>query len=215
MWMRSTFIAVALLGSGWLIACGGGKPAEPSTPAHAAPAASSAPAENGTPAVAGTPASSEEKPSRAPRDILTDADATWVLAFDQSDAGKAAEEKCTASSKGDSKKQGACMRSARERMPIEAMRFKQDEEAGLVWQFLAQRGGAYTIVSKVSVDLAEETERTIVVKPKKGKGTGTVPWGAATKDTTLEVPNNFSLVVNDPAHGKTVYEAKIILQQGK
>jgi len=29
------------------------------------------------------------------------------------------------------------------------------------------------------------------------------------------VPNNFSVVVTDPTHGKTVYEAKIILQQGK
>lgn len=212
--MRWMIAAAALLGSGWLIACGGGKPAEPVTPATTA-ASAAAPAESASPASAPAAASSEEKPSRAPSDILKDADATWVLAFDQSDEGKKAEEKCTASSKGDEKKHGACMRSARERMPVEALRFKQDEEVGMVWQFLAQKGGNYTVVGKVPVEFGEETDRTIVMKPKKGKGTGTVPWGAATKDTTLTVPNNFSVVVDDPSHGKTVYEAKIILQQGK
>lgn len=214
--MRWMLTAVALLGSGWLIACGGGKPAEPTTPTSSS-AASAAPAGSNTPAPAPAPksASSEEKPSRSPSDILKDADATWVLAFDQSDEGKKAEEKCTASSKGDEKKQGACMRAARERMPVEAMRFKQDEEAGLLWQFLVQKGGNYTVVAKVPVEFGEETDSSIVIKPKKGKGTGTIPWGAATRDTTLKVPNNFSVVVDDPTHGKTVYEAKIILQQGK
>lgn len=211
--MRWMIAAVALIGSGSLIACGGSKPAAPSTPTSPA-ASSAAPAET-APAEAPKSASSEEKPSRAPGEILKDADATWVLAFDQSDEGKKAEEKCTAQSKGDDKKQGACMRTARERMPVEAMRFKQDEEAGMVWQFLVQKAGSYTVVAKIPVEFGEETDRTIVVKPKKGKGTGTVPWGAATKDTTLTVPNNFSVVVDDPAHGKTVYEAKIILQQGK
>ncbi len=216
--MHRLLVTATLVGVGSLIACGGAKPVEPVSPSTPAPAASSAaPSESASaPAETSKPAVAEETSSRSPVSILTDADATWVLAFDQSDAGKAAETKCTESSKGDDKKQGACMRTARARMPVEAMRFVKDEEAGMLWQFLAQKGGNYTVVSKLPVEFGEESANAVVVKPKKGKGgSGTPPWGVATKETKLEVPNNFSVVVTDPTQGKTVYEAKIILQQGK
>jgi hypothetical protein len=184
-----------------LFACGGGKP--PATPAsEPAPAAASAePAAEPKPAAKPAETPSEDKPSRSPRTILTDADLTFVLAFDQSEPGKAAEQKCSAAAKGDAKKATECMTRARDKIQPEAMRFREDEDQSVWWQSLQRKGGSWAVASKVQVELGDETDRSIVVKTKVKTGTP--------KETVIEIPNNYSIAIKDPQHGRLVYEARI------
>lgn len=139
---------------------------------------------------------------------------TFVLAFDSCDAGKAAEEKCTQQSKGDSKKLNQCMATARDKIAVDAIRFKQDDEQNWWWQSLRRRGTNETMLHKVQVEFGEETERSIVLKTK-GRDTGTTPWARVPAEVQLAVPNSFSISMKDPQHGTLVYEGKILLSDNK
>ena len=208
--MRKAFwlaaMGVAVVGAG----CGAAPPA-PSAPSAASAKAPAAP----EPSAAPEPTKpAVESSSRKPRDVITDADMTFVLAFDSSDPGKSADEKCAKQSKGDSKKHNQCMTAARDKIAIDAMRFKEDDAHVWWWQSLRRRGNSETILHKVAIDFGEETDHSIVIKPK-GRDTGTAPWARVPSEVQIEVPNSFSLSIKDPQHGLLVYEAKILLSDKK
>jgi hypothetical protein len=192
-------LALAIAGG-----CGGSKPPQSAAPA-AASSASSAPSAASSSAKPAPSAAAEStdasKPSRKPRDILTDADVTFVLAFDQSEPGKAADEKCTKSAKQDAKKRTECMSRAHDRIQVEAMRFRQDDDHIWWWVTMRRRGNTFDVITKVQIDFADETDRSIVIKPKAK--------GSMAKDAQIDIPNNYSISLKDPQHGTLVYEAKI------
>lgn len=193
-------------------ACGGSKQkgAEAPKPASSDSAAAPEPAKP----VEKAEKPSENKPDKKPRDVISDGETTFVLAFESSDPGKAAEPKCTASSKGDNKKFNQCMSTARDKITNDAMRFKEDDEHNWWWQTLKRRGTSETVLHKVQFEWGDETDTSIVIKPK-GKDSGTTPWGKVPTEYKIDVPNSFSISVKDPQHGTLVYEAKIILSEKK
>ena len=190
------FAAVVMVAA----SCGGKTPPKPAnTPA---PEQSSAPAASSAAEATPAPTATEKAPemARSPKSIVSDADSTFVLAFEQSDAGKTAEEKCTASSKGDQKKQQACMEAARKKIQVAAMRFRKDSENNWYWETLKPQGKDYTTIKKTQIEFGEEGEHSVVIKPKNGQ------------PVTIEVPNEYSIAVKDSQHGRLVYEARLAMK---
>ena len=193
-------------------ACGGSKQKGTDAPT---PATSASPSKTDADKPAEKTAKpAESKPDKKPRDVISDPETTFVLAFDSSEPGKAAEPKCTASSKGDNKKFNQCMATARDKIAVDAMRFKQDDEQNWWWQSLRRRGGSETVLHKVQFDWGDETDTSVVIKPK-GRDVGTTPWGKVPTEYKIDVPTTFSISVKDPQHGTLTYEAKIVLNSEK
>jgi len=201
-WILSFTIACFFAAPG----CGGAPAPKTEAPA-VAPAASASKAVPEKPPV-------EEKSDKSPRQVLSDPDVTFVLAFDASDPGKAAEGKCTEKTKGDSKKQNECMAAARDKLPVDAMRFKEDDEKNWWWLSLKRRGNSETVLHKVQFEFGEEAGQGITIKTK-GRDAGTTPWAKVPAEVKFEVPNSFSLTIKDPQSGVLVYEAKIIVSEKK
>lgn len=210
----------------WCAACGGSqKPAEEPA-SDAAPAGSEASASDDAAASAseGKPvedgkdeASKADKdggeastsgPSikRTPQDIVTAPDSIFMFSFNASDMKRGAEERCDARAKDDPKKRAECMTKEKEKIPADGMQFKQ-EKGKWYWLTLRRKGNTLINLHKVPVEFADETETTLVLKPV-GKDEGTQP-GKAPGETKIEVPNDYQIIVEDPKHGKMVYEAKL------
>ena len=198
-----------------LVSCG--TPPQPEAPATATsraapstpvPEMSAAPAQPAPSAVEPAPPPAASKPGRKPSEILTQVDVTFMLAFGSSDAGKAAEQKCAAEAAGDPSKVAPCMDRARDKVQVHAIRFTQDARKNWWWQSMHKSGEQYLVLHKVMIDLGDETEKTIAIKPK-GKDQGMAPWGLLPKDVVIEVVDDYTIATQDPQQGRLVYEARI------
>lgn len=210
--------SVLLCASFVIAACGGSQTAsqEPAAPSAAPPAetaaAEEAPADTAEPGAtsAEAPAQSEEASSlpggRTPRDVVTAPDTIFMFSFNQSDVMQKAEKECEEKSNGDAKKNADCMAKEKAKIQVDGLALK--EESGK-WYFLKIRRRGKTLVnlSKIPVDFANETGNSVVLKPT-GKDQGTAPKPVPDA-ITLEVPNDYQIVLTDPDLGKLVYEAKI------
>jgi hypothetical protein len=210
-----------------LAACGGGSAAEPpaktgETPAPASsakvaevpaasPEAGAAPSgeASATETKTDTPAPAKEgsKPSRPPHDILVQKETLFMLNFDESDAGKAAEATCNKAGGKDPKALPACMAKERGKIEAEGHGFKQDKGGNLTWVVVRRQGKILVTLHKIHASFANETDNTIVVKPE-GKDTGKKA-GRTPGEFNVEVPSDYRIIVTDPHFGKLVYEAKI------
>jgi hypothetical protein len=148
------------------------------------------------------------RPTQKPRDIVAAADAIFMLNFGSSEAGRAAEQKCTAAAGSDKDGLSECMARARSKVTADALRFTQDRAKNWWWQVLQKSGAQYLILHKIQFDFGDETVQSIVIKPK-GKDMGMVPMANVPKQVMIEVPNDFTIAVRDPQHGRLVYEQKI------
>ncbi len=210
-----------------LVACGGSKPPADAPTAEGTSAESAPkdkPAEDAKPAddadksdaksddKAGAkksddkPADDGPKSTRSALDIIQAPDTVFEVSFNDSDVKQTAESKCSASSGNDPKKQNACMSKARKSLDIDAYRFKE-KDGKWWWLWLRTTGKTVTTLHKFEVDFVEGKDRSVVVKAK-GKDLGQAP-GHTPASTTIDVPNDYQIVVTDPKLGKLVYNAKI------
>jgi hypothetical protein len=204
-------------------ACGGGSAsAPPASASEKAPPGGSAKAPEAAPApdagaVAEPPSpeaktetapakKDEPKPSRPPHDVLTQKDTLFMLNFDESDAGKAAEASCSKSTK-DPKSLAACIGKERSKIDADGHGFKKDKDGNLTWVVVHRQGKILLTIHKMHMAFANETDNTIQVKPE-GKDTGKRPGGVG-GDFTVEVPSDYRIVIGNARLGKLVYEAKI------
>ena len=157
------------------------------------------------------PSDDGPKPTRSPRDIVTAPDVTFMFSFNESDVKQAAETKCTASSKNDPKTMNECMAKARKQIEVDGYVFKE-KDGKWWWLTLRTTGKTLHTLHKFEIEFGEESERSIVIKPK-GKDLGQAP-GRTPSSVTINVPNDYQISLNDAKLGKLVYEAKIgILSQ--
>ena len=206
-----------------LFACGGSaKPAEeptteeskpaaeaPEKPADATEAKSEEKTEEKTeakPEPADASSSSGPTLTRSARDILTAPDTLFMFSFNESDVKQKAEEACEGKSKGDPKKRADCMTKEKSKIEADGLGFK--EEKGTWWfTTIRRKGKVLTNLHKVPFEFDKETPKSVTLKIT-GKDTGTKPIRFP-NEVTIEVPNDYQIVLNDPEHGKMVYEAKI------
>lgn len=146
------------------------------------------------------------KPKRSAQDILTAPDVVFMLSFNDSDVKQAAETKCTASGGNDPKKMNQCMAKARKALDVDGYRFQQ--KGGSWWLLtLRTQGKKVTTLHKFEIDFGAEKDGSIDLKPK-GKDMGTAS-GRLPGTITVQVPNEYQIILNDSKLGKLVYEAKI------
>jgi hypothetical protein len=204
----SLLIAASALSLG---ACGGSsKPAE--EPISTEPE-KEAPAEAKTEEAA--PEKADEKPSeptvtRTAKDILTAPEVTFMFSFNQSEPKEKAEEKCAATAKDDPKKMALCMKKASSKFEADGIQFKKNDKGGeddWLWITVRRKGNVLTTIHKIPVTFADDKPTSVTLKPT-GKDTGTKPMNPPS-EVVIEVPNEFSIVLKDPEHGRMVYEAKI------
>jgi hypothetical protein len=215
-------LAAALI-LGW-VACGGGTP-PPATP-EPAPQASAVPAGSSDPAVGmQTPAEPEksatpepapapkqdimlEKPTRPVRSIIESADTVYFVSYEESDVGKTAEANCAKESGGDPQKNSACMSKARQGLEGHGYRFKKNpKDEVTTCTILRRQGNTLTRLHKFRYKYADETETSVVIK-MDGKDDGPNKWEKIPSEFKIEIPNDYTMVVQDPKYGRLVYYAK-------
>lgn len=217
-------VGAALLLAGF--ACGGGTP-PPATP-EPSPQASAAPAGSADPAVVmPTPTNSQqsaaaetapakppsqdimlEKPTRPVRSILESADTVYFVSYEESDVGKTAEANCAKESGGDPQKNSACMSKARQNLEGLGYRFKKNPKNEVTTcTILRRQGNSLTTLHKFRYKYGDETETSIVIK-MDGKDDGPNKWEKLPAEFKVEVPNDYSMIIQDPKYGRLVYSAK-------
>jgi hypothetical protein len=204
-------------------ACGGGTPPpatpEPAAQASAAPAGSNDPAvgmatpdeaqKTAEPAAPAKPPPQDiqlEKPTRPVRSILESADTVYFVSYEESDVGKTGEANCAKESGGDPQKNSACMSKARQNVEGLGYRFKKKGEV-TTCTILRRQGNSLNTLHKFRYKYGDETETTIVIK-MDGKDDGPIKWEKIPAEIKIEVPNDYTMVLQDPKYGRMVYYAK-------
>jgi hypothetical protein len=219
--LRSALVTLTVLS---LAACGGSQP-----PAEEASSSDSSSEESKSEESADEGASDEKKDDegkdgekkeeskgpdsgpgpikRTAKDFLTAPETTFMFSFNQSEPKAKAEEKCQKTTKGEGKKMADCMKKASAKFGEDGLQFKQEKGT---WYFitLRRKGSTLTTLHKIPFEFGEEKETSVVLKTT-GKDSGKTPWRVVPKEVKVEVPNEFSIAIDDPEDGRLVYEAKI------
>jgi hypothetical protein len=157
------------------------------------------------------PTDDTAKPTGKAREVVTAPDTLFLLAFESCDVGKAAAKKCAEKSGNDPKAERACVEAAREKIAVNAMGFKQDAAKKWWWRSMHKKGKTLSPLHKVMFTFGEETDQMVVIMPvgsDQAMGTGAkVP-----REVKIEVPNDYTIAIEDPQFGKLFYEAKIGLE---
>lgn len=176
------------------------------TPQAAAP--ESAPAPPSAPAPEAQPeAVAEEKPSRSPVAILTSPDTAFLINYSSSAPREAAEKACAARGGADDDALGKCMTEARLAFKADVLRFKPE---GGHWSCTIYKrdGSRLDEVYSARVLLSDDSPNSVKLK-FTGAEKGMRPLLRSKREIVLQVPNDYSFVLNDPERGRLVYEAKI------
>src|SRR5215471_4036181 len=154
------------------------------------------------------PASPLEKPSRPVRQILETKDTVFFLSFEDSDPGKSAEASCAKTAADDPQKNASCLAKARQ--PFEGLgyRFTRNLKDETMFTILRRQGNSLSVQHKFRFTYGKESENAAVIK-LEGKDEGPVKWEKVPPELKLEVPNDYTIVVQDPKHGRLVYAAKV------
>jgi hypothetical protein len=214
---RAGIVLIGALTLGGL-ACGGGTPPpatpDPAAQRSAAPAGSSDPAA-AEPKTEGSESAKPppqdivlEKPTRPVRSILESADTVYFVNYEESDVGKTAETNCAKESGGDPQKNSACMSKARQNVEGLGYRFKKNPKGEVTTcTILRRQGNTLTTLHKFKYKYGDETETSIVIK-MDGKDDGPIKWEKLPPEFKVEVPNDYTMVVQDPKYGRLVYNSK-------
>lgn len=222
---RSPRPLLAPLGSfvvaGVLVACGGGA-AEPRTPegeeaasSEEAPSAPDAPAEEQT-SEEQAPAPEPEEPKPTAKDILLKEGTLFLVDYTKSDIGKKIEEKCEGKHKDDVAKKANCVSKDLGKLAREGIAFDEDDD-GKWWyiRFGLDKNNIQHIYNKVQVEVAEPQGDKLTLTPT-GKDVARARKGTVPKSLEFEVPDEYTIVLNDPDRGRLEFEPKLgLLEEGQ
>ncbi|HMA93658.1 MAG TPA: hypothetical protein VKP30_13295 [Polyangiaceae bacterium] len=147
----------------------------------------------------------DRKASRPPLELITNPTALFVFNFVDSDVGKAAKEKCDAAG-GDRKEIAACLQKARDKVPVESLRFVK-KNAEYFWVTLNRYKGNLLKWHVIQFQVGEEKGDRLTLKPQ-GKDKGIAPMPKVPRTLEIELPNDYSIVLNDPEFGKMTFDTK-------
>jgi hypothetical protein len=177
--------------------------AEPTSAGVEAATAAPEPAQTAEPSTAGD---GLRKASRPPVELITNPTALYVFNFAESDVGRAATSKCEAAG-GERREIAACLQKARDKVPVESLRFKK-KGTEYWWITLNRYKGNLLKWHIIQFQVGEEKADRVTLKPM-GKDKGIAPLAKLPRTLEIELPNDYSIVVVDPEFGKMVYDAKI------
>jgi hypothetical protein len=141
------------------------------------------------------------------KQLLMQEGTAFTYSFKKSAAGEKAEERCDKASGGDAEKKGKCLAKATPKA-TSGIRFLKDKE-GSVWFIRFEvKGGKPTEYNRIKAEFAEDTGSKVTIKttgPDKGRG----GKGAVPASFELEIPDDYTVIIEEPGRGKTVYETKL------
>jgi hypothetical protein len=174
----------------------------PSEPAPAAAASAPAPKSETLPE-----AEAEEKPSRPPIEILTSPDTAFLINYSGSAPLEAARKTCSEKGGTDDEAIAKCMTDARAAFKPDVVRFKKD---GSHWSCIIYKreNSRLDEVYSARADLTEDAPNRVKIK-FTGAEKGARPLLRSKREIVIQVPNDYSFVLNDPELGRLVYEAKV------
>lgn len=178
-------------------------------PASSQPASTGqvTPTENPEPAPASetTTDSGLRKASRPPVELITLPGSLFVFNFGESEVGKAAKERCSASVSTPNE-MAECMQKARDKVPVESARFLKKGN-DYWWVTLNRYKGNLLKWHVVQFQVGEEKSDRVTLK-LVGKDKGIAPMARVPRTLEIELPNDYAIVLNDPDLGKMSYDAK-------
>ncbi|HEX2732353.1 MAG TPA: hypothetical protein VHM70_12135 [Polyangiaceae bacterium] len=202
-------------------ACGGGTTqAPPETPASsdsAAPSTSSSATADAKPETKPEASPSEpEEPKydpASPKNVLLHEGTVFLLNHRASDIGKKAEEGCEKKSGGDVAKKANCLSTAINKMDREGFMFDEDNDGKWWYIRIGIVKGAKVEYNKVLTEPGEPSGKNIVIKTT-GPDTAARKKGTVPAELKFEVPDEYTIILDDPERGKMVFEPKMGLFNG-
>jgi hypothetical protein len=207
-----------------LIGCGGAE--IPSAESPDTKAAKAAKSEEPAKTAKAEPKQSEEaevdpradglrKASRPPGELITGPNLIYMFNFKESEVGKTAHERCSETAGDAPKNMAACMEKARSKVQVESVRFVKEKNSGQHWFITYNRyKGNLLKWHKVAYLQGEETPDSITLN-LVGKDEGIAPMPKVPRSISIDLPNDYTIVVNHPDHGAMTFDAKIgTLEEG-
>ena len=155
-------------------------------------------------------ASAASDSSESAQRLLTQEGTAFLYDFSKSDAGKQAEERCEKSSGGDAAKKANCMNKATKAVKPQGFKFERDKENPDQWWFVRFeiKGNKPIEHNRVKAEFADDSGKKITIKtqgPDKARGAK----GAVPASFEIELPDQYTLIIDEPGKGKMVYEPKL------
>jgi hypothetical protein len=148
------------------------------------------------------------KASRPPGELITGGNLIYMFNFKESAVGKAAQERCSERAGDSPKEMAACMEKARSKVQVESVRFVK-EGSGQHWFITYNRyKGNLLKWHKVQYLQGEETADSITLN-LVGKDEGIAPMPKVPRSISIDLPNDYTIVLNHPDHGAMYFDAKI------
>lgn len=146
------------------------------------------------------------KASRPPLELLTGNNVVYVFNFGGSAKGEAAKVQCE--SQADAHAIRDCLAAERAKIPVESSRFVKDAHGQYWWVTYNSYKGNLLKWHRVQFLPGKQDADTISLT-LVGKDKGIAPMAHVPASLTIELPNDYSIVVRDPEHGQMLFDAKI------
>lgn len=154
-------------------------------------------------------AASSSQPSQSPGDILTAPRVAFLIDYPNSEAKTKAQAACEKEPKHDDPAiMGACLQKARKQFLPDVLVFQKDKKDHVTLTIYKRNDSELKEVYVAPVAFADATDTSVKLK-FKGGGSGQRPLFRNTNSPTLNLPNDYSLEIDDPEFGNLKYDAKI------
>jgi hypothetical protein len=147
-------------------------------------------------------------PRKAAKDFLLEPGWDFVLSYSESDIKAKTEEECEAKSKGNEDKARECASKAEADMANDRLKFAKDDKGNWWLVLLGKQKGKEIIYTRVQVEVANEEVEKLVLTPK-GKDMGKKPIKKLPSELAVEMPDEYSVILQHPDRGKLVYKVKV------
>jgi hypothetical protein len=148
------------------------------------------------------------KASRPPAELITGGNVVYVFNFKESAVGTAAQEACQREAGGDPRAERECFEKARSQVPVESVRFVKDKSDQYWWVTYNRYKGNLLKWHRIQFMPGAETDSTISLT-LIGKDKGIAPLARVPRALAINLPNDYSIVIQDPELGAMAYDAKI------
>jgi hypothetical protein len=153
---------------------------------------------------------SDSAPSAPAERLLKQEGTAFLYDFSKSEAGIKAEERCDKSSAGDAAKKANCMNQATKAVKPQGFKFERDKENPDVWWFVRFeiKGTKPIEHNRVKAEFSDDSGKKITIKTT-GPDQARPAKGSVPASFEIELPDEYTLIINEPGKGKMIYEPKL------
>jgi len=163
-------------------------------------------ADTPTPIDVSPPAPTAE-PKLFPIDVITGPEMAYLIDYANSGASEMVNKSCSGKSEEDANKHAECLAKGREKFGADVLRFKKDDKGRVKLIIYRRSGSALAELFTANVELKETTPNLVKVAIKGGVGQRPILRDRGNFD--VNVPNGYSIELEDSVYGKLAYDAKV------